>query len=432
MKRFVKVALWIVALLVVAGGGFYFIRERAEGALSAALLGQVRQVEATRGSLEAVARVVGTLQPLQRADVVARVSGIVHELPVREGDLVEEGQLLLALDPRDLDLDLQRAQATLRAARAELQQLEEGPTPVQVLQARNDVAAAEAEVARLESEVTSARRLVREGALSPLEAQQKENALAAAERTLHLAREHLAQLERGATPHELERARAQVAQAEVGVAQAEESLRRARILAPMDGAVLALNTRLGQPVEAGLVVASLGRTDRLEVVAPVNEMDVASIRIGQPVRIRVDAVGKQDFEGVVTAVAPQGARNQNVATFDVTVALENPDQRLRPGMTATAEIVLEQRHDVVRIPLEAVIKDDTGHDAVVALREGTVEVVPVTLGMQSDREAEVEEGLSGGETLVILPAGLTPDRYAALIQAGQESTARAQESGVSP
>lgn len=432
MKRFVKVALWIVILLVAAAGGFHFLRGRAAGALDAALLGQVRQVEATRGSLETVARVVGTLQAQQRADVVARVSGIVRELPVREGDLVEEGQLLLALDPRDLELNLQRALATLRAARAELQQLEEGPTPVQVLQARNDVAAAEAEVARLEAEVTSARRLVREGALSSLEVRQKENALAAAERTLRLAREHLAQLERGATPHELERARAQVAQAEVGVAQAEESLRRARILAPMDGTVLALNTRLGQPVEAGLVVASLGRTDRLEVVAPVNEMDVAGIRIGQPVRIWVDAVGRQSFDGMVTAVAPQGDRNQNVATFDVTVALENPDLRLRPGMTATAEIVLEERHDVVRIPLEAVTKDEAGQDAVVALRGENVEVVPVTLGLRSDREAEVQEGLAGGETLVILPAGLTPDRYQALIQERRAPAARAREGGVTP
>lgn len=427
MRRLAKIGLWVLIIVVGVGGGLYFLASRSASMANAALLSQVRQVQASRGPLERVTRVVGALQPLEQADVVARGSGIVEELPLREGDQVAEGELILALDPSDLRLELQQAQAALRAAQADLEALVNQPTPVQRLEARNNVATAEAELARLEAEVASARKLARAGALSPQELRQKEQGLAAAQRSLRLAQEHLAELERGATEHELERARAQVAQAEAEVARAEENLRRARITAPMAGAVLELNTRLGQPVEAGQIVARLGRTDHLEVVAPVNEMDVPSIQIGQAVRVRADAVRDQTFDGKVTAVAPQGSREQNVATFDVTISLANPDQRLRPGMTATAEILLDRVEDAVQVPLEAVVRDG-GQDVVVALEaDGTARVVPVTLGVRNDQAAQVREGLEGDETLVILPAGIAPQQYVAMMQAAQ--TPAAEEEG---
>ncbi|HEY8530784.1 MAG TPA: efflux RND transporter periplasmic adaptor subunit, partial [Limnochorda sp.] len=410
MRPLVKIGLWVL-IIAVGLGGLYFFASRSASQASAALLSQVQQVEATRGPFERVTRVVGALEPLEQADVVARVSGIVAELPVREGDQVAAGDLILALDPSDLRLNLQQAQASLRAAQAELAALANQPTPVKRLEARNNVAAAEAEVARLEAEVASARSLARAGALSPQELRQKEESLAAAQRSLRLAQEHLAELERGATEYELERARAQVAQAEAEVARAEENLRRSRIAAPMAGAVLELNTRLGQSVEAGMIVARLGRTDELEVVAPVNEMDVPSIRIGQAVRVQADAVRGETFEGTVIAVAPQGNRDQNVATFDVTISLANPDQRLRPGMTATAEILLDRLEDVVQVPLEAIVRDGDQDVVVVLDADGTARVVPVTLGIRNDQAAEVKDGLAGGETLVVLPAGLSPQQY---------------------
>ncbi|BAS28711.1 efflux RND transporter periplasmic adaptor subunit [Limnochorda pilosa] len=425
-KRVLRIALWAVVLAAVGGSGFYLFVGRSAGSVDAALLSQVRQVQATRGPMESTARVVGTLEPVQEADVVARVSGVVHELPVREGEEVESGQLLVGLDPSDLQLDLQKAQAALRAARAQLEELENGPAAAQVLQARNDVAGSRADATRLQADVASARRLAREGALSQQDLQQKEDALAAAERTLHLAQQRLAELEQGATPQELERARAQVAQAEADAARAEVNLRRARVSAPMDGAVLELSVRLGQPVEAGATVARLGRTDRLEVVAPVNEMDVPNVRTGQRVRVQADALGGRSFEGSVTAVAPRGNRNDNVATFDVTVSLENPDDRLRPGMTATAEIVLERRDQAVRVPLEALIQNG-GKDAVVVQKpDGSTEVVSVTLGLRNDREAEVREGLSGDEMLVILPVGITPQQYMAAVARGAAATRPAE------
>lgn len=426
MRRLVKIGLWVL-VIAVGIGGLYFLASRSASRASAALLSQVQQVQASRGPLERVTRVVGALEPLEQADVVARVSGIVAELPVREGDQVAAGDLILALDPSDLRLNLQQAQASLRAAQADLAALANQPTPVKRLEARNNVATAEAEVARLEAEVASARNLARAGALSPQELRQKEQGLEAAQRSLRLAQEHLAELERGATAFELERARAQVAQAEAEVARAGENLRRARITAPMAGAVLELNTRLGQPVEAGQIVARLGRTDELEVVAPVNEMDVPSIRIGQAVRVQADAVRGQTFEGTVIAVAPQGNRDQNVATFDVTISLANPDQRLRPGMTATAEILLDRLEDVVQVPLEAIVRDGDQDVVVVLDADGTARVVPVTLGIRNDQAAEVQDGLAGGETLVVLPAGLSPQQYVDMMQAARARTA--QEEG---
>lgn len=424
MRRLAKIGLWVLIVVGLVGGGLYVLANRSASLASAALLSQVREVAVSRGPLERVTRVVGTLEPLEEAEVVARVSGIVEELPVREGDRVRRGDLLLALDPSDLSLNLQQAEAALRMAQADLAALANRPTPVQRLEARNNVAAAEAEVARLEVEVASARSLARAGALPPQELRQKEQSLAAARRSLQLAQEHLAELERGPTEYELERARAQVAQAEADVARAQENLRRARITAPMDGAVLVLNTRLGQPVEAGKVVARLGRTDHLEVVAPVNEMDVPSIQVGQPVRVRTDAVRGQTFEGEVIAVAPQGSREANVATFDVTISLANPDQRLRPGMTATVEILLDRLEDVLQVPLEAVVRQGD-QDVVVARRpNGVTEVIPVTLGLRNDQMAEVQAGLTGDETLIILPATMTPQRYLELVEAG-----RAQANG---
>src|SRR5690554_1607183 len=172
MRRLAKIGLWVLIVVGLVGGGLYVLANRSASLASAALLSQVREVAVSRGPLERVTRVVGTLEPLEEAEVVARVSGIVEELPVREGDRVRRGDLLLALDPSDLSLNLQQAEAALRMAQADLAALANRPTPVQRLEARNNVAAAEAEVARLEVEVASARSLARAGALPPQELRQ--------------------------------------------------------------------------------------------------------------------------------------------------------------------------------------------------------------------------------------------------------------------
>lgn len=311
----------------------------------------------------------GTLMACRRARLSPSTGGQIATLPVREGDRVQEEQLLFEIWNDDL-----RAQALL--ARSEHR----------ASQARAEEACIIAEVAQRE-----ARRLVR------LRAQ-------------NLVSEEVADQAEGQA-----RARAaacQAARANVEVAEARQqvaaaALARTRLLAPFAGTIAEVNGELGEfvtPSPVGIPTppaVDLIDTSCLYVLAPIDEVDAPEIRAGMPARILLDAFGKEHFEGAVRRVAPYVLdREQQARTVDVEVDFLDAggERNMLPGYSADIEVILERRDGTLRIPSETLLEGMQVYVHDPELKR--IQRVQLETGLSNWQYTEVLSGLREGQRIV--------------------------------
>ncbi|BAS28715.1 efflux RND transporter periplasmic adaptor subunit [Limnochorda pilosa] len=405
-----RIILWaVVAILVVGGAGYgYWAWTRsADSNESAAAQARSVRIRPDFGPMEEVLSAVGTLEPLTQVDVLARAWGEVSRVPVQEGAMVEAGQLLAALDPTDLQLSVTRARASLLSAQANLRKLQAGPSEAEVLQQRNAVDQARLKVQRLEDQVSQNRVLAGQGALAPSELAQMEDDLASARQDLHLAEQRLAELTAGPDPEDVEVAEAQVAEAEANLAIAQEELRRSEFRSPLAGTVLTVDVEPGESVQEGQVLARVGRLDRMRVTVPVHEIDVNRVKLGQEARVTADAAPERTFRGTVASVATVGNAANGVVSFDVTVEVDNAEGLLRPAMTVDVEIVVDRKEAALRIPLEALFRQNQQDMVLRAGPDGSPVPTVVRVGLRNGRFAEIVQGLSADDTLILQASGLS-------------------------
>jgi HlyD family secretion protein len=194
------------------------------------------------------------------------------------------------------------------------------------------------------------------------------------------------------------------------------------IQAPIDGVVLGRNVDVGQTVAASFQAPVLfviaNDLSRMQVNAAIGEADIGRVHVEQPVTFRVDAYPEETFAGTVEQVRLQPVTNQNVVTYNTIIAVENPGQKLMPGMTATVTIVSRNRPGVLRVPAaalrfrpEAASEPSARRSASTSApgRPGLVFVPgpdgrpaarPVRLGISDGRRVEVLEGLEEGATVI--------------------------------
>jgi HlyD family secretion protein len=260
-----------------------------------------RTAQIDRGSITRVVSATGTLQPLVSANVGSTVSGPVQSVEVDFNSQVRAGQVLARLDPAPFQQRVQQAQASLASARAQ-------------------AAVSDADYQRYA-------RLEQAGFASPqLIAQQR------------AARDQ---------------ARASVSQAAAQLASARTDLERSVIRSPITGVVVDKQVSVGQSVAASFQAATLfviaQDLARLQANITVDEADIGEVSQGQSVRFTVDAFPDREFEGRVSQVRQQGASESGVVSYTVVVEADNPGRRLLPGMTANADIIIEQQNDVLRV-----------------------------------------------------------------------------------
>jgi HlyD family secretion protein len=261
-----------------------------------------RTAQIDRGAITRVVSATGTLQPLVSANVGSTVSGPVTEVLVDFNSQVRAGQVLARLDPTPFQQRIVQAQATLAQQQAQLAVANSDYQRYVLLQQRG------------------------------------------------FASEQLMSQQRAAR----DTARAAVAQASAQVAAARTDLDRSVIRSPIDGVVVDRQVNVGQPVASSLQAATLfviaQDLSRLQANITVDEADIGEVNEGQSVQFTVDAFPDREFEGRVSQVRQQGVAESGVVSYTVVVEADNPGRQLLPGMTANAEIVLEQRENVLRLP----------------------------------------------------------------------------------
>jgi HlyD family secretion protein len=373
--------------------------------------------------VEAVHVVLG--QPVREGDVLARLDSGELELAVTQAEQsVRAAQLALAqllAPPRPEDLAV--AEANLRVARNQVYAASQGNSPEAVQMAYLNLRLAQNALdqthARMEQLVELGRYADKQ-ALEGLEQEQVEAAriadqryhaaqaapgfgnAAAALAAVEQAQVALDALKNGPREEDVAIARLQLDQAQARLEQAVNDLTGAELVAPFDGIVAALNLRVGEGAAGTAPAVVLVDVSTFHLDVAVDEVDVARVAAGQAVTITLDALPDQLFSGAVERIAQTSTVNQGVVSYQVRIHLRPSEASLRGGMTATAEIVVDEARDVVLVPNWAIRRDrESGQTFVGLWQDGRIEDVLVELGLRNEAFSEVKGGVAEGDTVAV-------------------------------
>ncbi|HNQ88472.1 MAG TPA: efflux RND transporter periplasmic adaptor subunit [Verrucomicrobiota bacterium] len=320
-KRTRKIVVFIVLLAVIGGLTALAVFKRREPVIT------IQTEKVARRNLIEMVEANGRVQPVFQVKISPEVSGEIIELPVKEGQQVKRGDLLLRIKPDVYVADRNSSEANYRASLASR------------TTAEASLRKAELEYQRIEALHGS--QLVSESAF--LDAKTGyEIAKAQLQSSIH-----------------------QVEMAQSALKRAEENLSKTTITAPLDGTISRLNSQLGERVVgtammAGTEVMTIADLDAMEARVDIGEMDVILMRAGQVARLEVDAFKDRKFNGVVTEIANSSksagyasGQSQDATKFEVKIRIQDKEA-FRPGMSVTAKVETRYRTNVLTVPIAAV------------------------------------------------------------------------------
>jgi RND family efflux transporter MFP subunit len=354
----VKRKKWIAILTVIlALGGVALVaaksKDKGDGKVESSpfRLGKVQAED-----LQVSVREVGVVDPVTKVDVKSAVSGRVLSLEVREGAVVTRGQLLAEIEP-----DVNQAQSL---------------SDVQA-----SVKDSEFKLADAEREYASQKALYENGLIG-------KDSFRASE----IKRDQAAEILRAA------QMRYQIVEDRGIPISGNAASQKARVEAPMSGVVIKRGVELGETVtsgvssfNAGTILFTVADLKSLIIRVNLNEVDIAKIHVGQPVRISLDAYPQKVFTGKVSFVAPSAELVEKIKVFKVEVTLDELGESFRTGMSANVEVLGEKRDKAISIPLEALQK-----------REGQTVAYRLKPNLEPKKIAAAKEGLSGRSKFVWL------------------------------
>jgi HlyD family secretion protein len=362
---------------------------------------KVRTSVVQRGPIRSLVSTNGKIEPIQNKafEAHAPISTTVKRLLVKEGDHVRRGQLLLQLDDADIRTQAARAQAQVKSAQADQSALKTGGTQEEVLTLNAQLAKARSTRDAAQRNLDALRRLQQDGAASPGEVRQAEDALQRAQTDATLLEQK--QKDRYSKP-ETARTEAQAAEAQAAYEAAEDALLKSSVRAPFDGIVYSLPIKEGAFAQAGELLLQEADLSRVRVRAFVDEPDVGRLQSGQKVEITWDALPGRTWTGNVSTVPStvklRGSRNVGEATCVV----DNKDLRLLPNINVGVTIVIAEHNSVLTLERDA-LRIDESTPYVFRVVDNHLKRQAIEFSLQNLTRVEITSGLSEGD-LVALPA----------------------------
>jgi HlyD family secretion protein len=222
--------------------------------------------------------------------------------------------------------------------------------------------------------------------------------LAAAEQAVKQQEASLLKLQTGTDKLDIQSQELAVSQRVNALNDARQTLADYTIKAPFDGVVAALNVKVGDTVAQGTAVATLVTKQKIAVIS-LNEVDVSKIALGDKVTLTFDAVADLDISGAVAEIDTIGTVSQGVVSYNVKINFDTQDERVKPGMSVSANIITEVKTDVLQVSNAAVQSDNNG-SYVQILDNGQPHSVPVGVGLANDSFTEITNGLNVGDQVI--------------------------------
>ncbi|MDQ3283236.1 MAG: efflux RND transporter periplasmic adaptor subunit [Acidobacteriota bacterium] len=380
MKTRTRIIIATVVVLLIAGVVAASIASKGKKG-TPVTLGKVER-------LDLVSKVTanGQIDAQRKVDLSANVMGQIVNLAVREGDVVKKGDFLLQIDQKQLAASAQGAEASMRAlfsdrdaARANLDEAQRTYE-----RARNN----------FEQKIIPAAELDR------------------ARTAVESARANFSGIEQ------------RIQQSRANLTAARDTLSKTTMTAPMGGVITALPVEEGEVAVIGTMnnpgtkLLTIADMSVVEAVMEVDETDVPNVRVGQRATVTIDAYPNKTFEGTVTEVGSSPMTTRSISSsseavnFEVKIQLQNPPAGVRPGFSASADIITGTRAKTLAIPIQAlVVREKPGSTAAKAQEEegvylfqnGASKFVPVATGLMGDSNVEIVKGLRGGEQIITGP-----------------------------
>ena len=418
-----KKALIIIGVLLLGGAivavNLFYKREKGTEVTAEALR--------TR-DLESFVSASGKIQPKRQVSISANQMGRVTRLAVEEGQRVKTGQFLLEIDPRSLEGQLQRGEASVVAAKFSL---ERARTSVE--QSRTNL-----ELAR--QNLTRQQELWKEGLTTRQDLERAQNDLKLRESDLK------------ANEQEILTSEQRIKQEEASLATTQYSLTQVIINSPMDGIVVRRNIEEGETAvvgtmnNAGSQLLTIADMSQLEAEVEVDETDIPTVTLGQEARVTIDAVPDRTFRGRVTEIGNSPIQGNSAAStgrqatnFKVVITIEEEVPDVRPGFTCSAEIVTATRKNTLAVPIQSLTVRERLYDAagnmvpepkapsggveptvdastepppghtrketegVFVVKDGRAVFTPVKIGVAGERYFELLSGPKAGERVITGP-----------------------------
>lgn len=358
----------------------------------------------TRGDIARTVLVDGNLEMPHKADLSFGATGTVEEVLVDEGGNVTKGQVLARLDARSLELSVEIAQAQYETAQINLMKT---IYPHYTKAWGTDMPGVWLALDEAQDNLKQAQELLDEGKVEE------------AQVLLDLIEGNISKAEEKSLsrtfqlPWSVKLIELQSDIARANLESAKLNLEKAVITAPFDGVVADITITEGKDISTATFATpaiSLVDTSEIEMRGFIDEIDVAMVQLGQEANILLDALPDEEVKGSVVFISPAGTIRAGVVSYDTTITLENPVAWLRDGMSATAEVIIERRDDVLMIPNRA-IRGTLENPKVLVLVDEQEEEREITLGLTDGINTEVLSGLQEGEKVILPTSEERPDGF---------------------
>lgn len=366
MKKTIVVVLILIATVI---GGYLLLKKDKDTV-------KYKTEKVTRGDIISSVTATGTVNPVTTVLVGTQVSGTIKHIYVDFNSPVKKGQIVAQIDPATFEAQVEQSRASLLAAQSNLQKAEATLIDAKRTLERNRLLFSKGLIARSD--------------------------LDSAETNYETAKA------------QAETAKAQAEQAKASLKIAETNLMYTRIVSPVDGIVISRNVDVGQTVAASFQTPTLFTIaqdlTKMEIHCNVSEADIGRVKTGQIAEFTVDAYPDTIFKGKVYQIRNAPITIQNVVTYDVVVKVENPDLKLKPGMTANISIIVETKRDILKIPNAALRfrppemekdKRPLKGKGVWMIDNGKLTRREITLGISDGSYTEVRSGLNEGDGVIV-------------------------------
>ena len=370
-KYFKNSIIVLVAAIVVFFGYKYFTTEKKASIA-------VQTVKLSKQNVTTSVTATGTVEPVDQVDVGTQVSGIINHIYADYNSPVKKGQLLAELDKTNLQESVNNALAQYNASLNELNYYQQN--------------------------YNRQNNMYKSGVISKADYEQ--------------------------AAYQVKNSQETVSQRKTALAQARTNLSYANIYAPIDGIILSREVEEGQTVAASMTTPTLFTIakdiTKMQVEANVDEADIGGVEVGQRVSFTVDAYPQEEFSGRVRQVRLSATTESNVVTYTVIIDADNPEQKLKPGLTATITIFTQELKDIDTVPASAIafspdtetlqkyyqqnqitakipeIKTGKGKEKYIWIKnnDGSLSQKLITIGINDGINIQVVSGLSGNEQIV--------------------------------
>ncbi|KAF0156089.1 MAG: HlyD family secretion protein [Syntrophaceae bacterium] len=355
-----KIIIAVVILILILIGVFVFFQKSNKAP-------EYITQKADKGDIRATVSATGTVNAVTTVLVGTQVSGTIRQLFVDYNAMVKQGQLLAQIDPASFEAQAAQASANLSLSRANLEKSKVALRDTISVFERNKILYGKNFISKHDLDTSETTYL---SALAQIKASE-----------------------------------AQVDQTRAALNLAQTNLRYTRIVSPVNGIVISRSIDVGQTVAASFQTPTLFTIaqdlTKMQIVASVDEADIGRIKSRQPVTFTVDAYPDLMFKGNVSEIRNAPTTVQNVVTYEVIVKVDNPDLKLKPGMTANVSVIIDDKKGILRIPnaaLRVKIQDKKFTEAapkgtgIWVLEDKKPKRVPLTIGISNNRFTEVLSG----------------------------------------